>query len=368
MDVRGMGSGEVEAELVGLAGQLAAGQCRFLVLLAEFDTRQAWAGPGLRSCAHWLSWRIGMDRRTAQDQVRVAHALTGLPQLTAAFAAGRVSYSKVRAITRIATPATEAELLELALAGTAAHVERVVALARAANTDPAAVAATRAVRWSWDEDGCLLLRARLTPEAGAAVLATLQAFLDPGPDVGPVADTGPEAAPDTESHPRSGERPHIGAEPEPEGGAEPAPGPGWQAAQHDRAAAGAETAPGATVDRAAARRADALTAMAELAHAALRQGTASSPVVPEVLVHLRADGTAEIDNGPALPPPTAHRMVCTARAAALLTDRHGNPLNLGRSRRLVSRRQLRALRARDGGCCRYPGCTNRIVDAHHLLS
>lgn len=182
MNVSGMGTAEVESELVGLAGQLAAWQCRFLVLLAEFDTRKACAGPGLRSCAHWLSWRVGMDRRTAQDQVRVAHSLADLPLTTAAFAAGRLSYSKVRAITRVATPGTEAELLELALSGTAAHVERVVALARATGTHPAAVAATRAVRWNWDEDGSLQLRARLSPEAGALVLAALEAFLTPEPE------------------------------------------------------------------------------------------------------------------------------------------------------------------------------------------
>ena len=95
---------ELESELLGLAGHIAAAQSRFLVLLAEFDDRGGWAGPGLRSCAHWLSWRAGMSLRTATEHVRVAHALTCLPLVAAAFAEGSLSYSKVRAITRVAVP------------------------------------------------------------------------------------------------------------------------------------------------------------------------------------------------------------------------------------------------------------------------
>lgn len=92
---------ELESELLGLAGHIAAAKCRFLQLLAEFDGRGGWVGPGVRSCAHWLSWQAGMSLRTAAEHVRVAHALAKLPQVTEAFAAGRLSYSKVRAITRV---------------------------------------------------------------------------------------------------------------------------------------------------------------------------------------------------------------------------------------------------------------------------
>ncbi|GAA3236080.1 hypothetical protein GCM10017691_34000 [Pseudonocardia petroleophila] len=95
---------QLEDELLGLAGHLAAAQSRFLTLLAEFDDRAGWAGPGLRSCAHWLTWRIGMSLRTAHEHVRVAHALRRLPLIAAAFAQGRISYSKVRAITRVTVP------------------------------------------------------------------------------------------------------------------------------------------------------------------------------------------------------------------------------------------------------------------------
>jgi len=124
-----MGTSRVESELVEMAGHLAAGTCRFLQLLAEFDERAGWAGPGLRTCAQWLNWRVGLSLRTARDHLRVAHALRRLPATTAAFAAGRVSYSKVRALTRFATPATEEGLLSVALHGTTSQLEGLVAAA-----------------------------------------------------------------------------------------------------------------------------------------------------------------------------------------------------------------------------------------------
>ncbi|TQM10093.1 DUF222 domain-containing protein [Pseudonocardia kunmingensis] len=149
---------DLETELLSLAAHITAALCQFLKVLAEFDDRNGWAGPGIRSCAHWLSWRAGMSLRTATDHLRVAHALPRLPRITEAFAAGRISYSKVRALTRVtgtdtaaltriaaaiaagdpdlrhltvADPETaEQVLLNLALSGTASHVETVVAAVR----------------------------------------------------------------------------------------------------------------------------------------------------------------------------------------------------------------------------------------------
>ncbi|HEY6423567.1 MAG TPA: DUF222 domain-containing protein [Pseudonocardiaceae bacterium] len=379
-----MSTPELESELVGLAGHLAAAQCRFLLLLAEFDSREAWAGPGLRSCAHWLSWRVGMDLRTARDQLRVAQVLPSLPEVAAAFGTGRISYAKVRAITRIATPQTEGDLLEVALAGTASHVERVVRLARAAGAgSAAAVTARRSVSWDWAEDGSLLLRARLPAEQGALLLATLEAFLEPAPEA---ADAAPDSAErmepqDGSAEPSETER----ADPEPLNpeplNPEPLdpepldpeslnPAPWWEAALAEQVAAAGERTPGAAVDRVAARRADALLALAEAART--RGPTDRWRSVSDrfdVVVHVHAEtGTAEIEGGPALPVSTAQQLGCQARVSALITDRRGNPLYLGRRRRLVSRRLLRALRARDHGKCRFPGCTNHRVDAHHIVA
>ena len=80
-----LATSRVESELVELSGHLAAGTCRFLQLLAEFDARDGWAGPGLRTCAQWLNWRVGLSLRTARDHLRVAHALRALPATTAAY-------------------------------------------------------------------------------------------------------------------------------------------------------------------------------------------------------------------------------------------------------------------------------------------
>ncbi|MGH3812994.1 MAG: DUF222 domain-containing protein [Pseudonocardiaceae bacterium] len=356
MDVAELSTPALEAELVGLAGHLAAAQCRFLLLLAEFDARQAWAGPGLRSCAHWLSRRVGMDLRTAREHLRVARALPALPQVTTAFGTGRISYAKARAITRIATPQTEGDLLEVALAGTASHLERVVQLARTAGADTAAaVTAQRSVSWGWAEDGSLLLRARLPGEQGALLLAALEAFLEPAPDTAEHTAPAQDSTQCVEPQAGSAEQPGLELE--------------WEAAQAEQVAAASEQAPGAAVDRVAARRADALVALAEVAQErGLTGGSRSVSERFDVVVHVHADtNTAEIDGGPALPMRTAQRLACQARVSALITDRRGNPLYLGRRRRLVSRRLLRALRARDHGRCRFPGCTNRRVDAHHIV-
>ena len=94
----------LEAQICELAGHLAAATCRFLVLLADFDARRGWASWEMGSCAQWLSWKCQMSSGTAREHVRVARALRDLPVIRARFAAGPLSYAKVRALTRIADP------------------------------------------------------------------------------------------------------------------------------------------------------------------------------------------------------------------------------------------------------------------------
>src|SRR5687768_5978347 len=120
----------LEAEICQGAANLTAAEASWLALVAEFDRRRGWEVWECRSCAAWLSWQVGLDMRAAREKVRVAHALGEFPLLAAAMATGALSYSKVRAITRIVTPATEADLLVIALAGTSNHVERIVAAYR----------------------------------------------------------------------------------------------------------------------------------------------------------------------------------------------------------------------------------------------
>src|ERR1044071_1615288 len=117
---------EIEAEITELAGHLNAAQHRWLTLVAEFDRRQGWSDGACRSCAHWLNFKCGIDLGAAREKVRVAHALEGLPKISASMARGEVSYSKVRAMSRIATVEIEDYLLAIALHGTAQHVEQLV--------------------------------------------------------------------------------------------------------------------------------------------------------------------------------------------------------------------------------------------------
>src|ERR1700688_1176985 len=114
----------LEARITELAGQLNAATYRWLTLIAEFDRRKGWVDGSLHSCAHWLNFKVGLNLGAAREKVRVAHALPGLPKIASAMGRGELSYSKVRALTRVACPATEEALLMIALPGTAYHASR----------------------------------------------------------------------------------------------------------------------------------------------------------------------------------------------------------------------------------------------------
>src|SRR5438067_12830820 len=162
----------LEAELCQLAAHVDAGMCRWLVLLGEFDARAGHEAWECRSAAHWVSWRCGIAPVTAYEHLRVARALRGLPVMTAAFAAGRLSYAKVRALTRLATPDSEAELVDLALIATDSQLDRMIRASRKAvapddSEDP--YSPQWAFDWYHDDDGCLVGQFRLPATEGAIV-------------------------------------------------------------------------------------------------------------------------------------------------------------------------------------------------------
>ncbi len=166
-------------EIAELSAHLEAATARLLDLIREFDARGGWSA-GFRSCADWLSWRIGLDLGAAREKVRVARALATLPALAEALARGELSYAKVRALTRIATPETEARLLAVGRSGTAAHVEQIVRAWRridrkAEARDTARQHASRALHVHQDEDGTVVLSGRLEPEVGALFMRALAA-------------------------------------------------------------------------------------------------------------------------------------------------------------------------------------------------
>ncbi len=157
---------ELEAQITELAGHLNAANYRWLVLIGEFDRRHGWADGRLHSCAHWLNFKCGLNLGAAREKVRVAHALEGLPKIAVAMARGELSYSKVRALTRVAGEGTEEYFLSIALHGTAHHVERLARYYRRAHeaeelSREARQQANRSVSYWFDADGSLVLKARL---------------------------------------------------------------------------------------------------------------------------------------------------------------------------------------------------------------
>jgi HNH endonuclease len=206
----------LESQLCEVAGHLAAATCRFLVLLAEFDERRGWASWELGSCAAWLSWRCQLSSGTAREHVRVARALRELPVIRREFAAARFSYAKVRALTRIATPATEEQLAVMAAPMTANQLERFARAHRQCSRADDAARIRRRLTWRFEEDGSLSGSFRLPPLDGAVLLKALRAAAaeaDPAGGAEPAdvsAETPPPSPPAADlADPASPARCHV---------------------------------------------------------------------------------------------------------------------------------------------------------------
>jgi len=346
----------LEAQICELAGHLTAATCRFLVLLADFDARRGWASWEMNSCAAWLSWKCQMSSGTAREHVRVARALRELPVIRAEFAAARLSYAKVRALTRIATAATEAGLAEIAGPMTGNQLERFARAHRqAAPGEDAASRVRRRLAWRLEEDGSLAGTFRLPPAAGAVLVKALRA-----------------AAGDLE-HPHEEEAAGVSAE--------------------TPAAAGPVVATSSSL-------ADALLVVAE-AFLAQKVAGADDAEVYQVVVHVGTDaldtpgagptpapgpagvapespapgpvpgdpadpGRCHVEDGPAISVSTAQMLACTAALSWMVHDHDGSILRLGRRRRRPNAALRRAARERDKCRCRFPGCESRRVDLHHI--
>jgi hypothetical protein len=316
---------QLEDEITELAAHLNAATYRLLALIAEFDARGGWGGAGLKSCAHWLNWKCGIALGAAREKVRVAHALEDLPLISAALRSGRLSYSKARALTRVATPQNEDYLMMIADHGTASQVERLVRQYRRVQRAEALAQenqrhALREVSWYIDDDGCLVLKARLDPEQGARVVQALESA------TGAIREEQRDAAEDV-----SAETP------------------------------------------VAARRADALARMAD-DYLAGSEGKVNGGERCTMHIHtdldtLRAEGegaTAELEGGGDVSAETSRRLACDCGVVPWVEDGSGTTLDVGRRTRSIPPSIRRALERRDGGC-RFPGCTARHhVDAHHI--
>src|SRR6266436_3319610 len=315
-------------EIAELSAHLDAATARLLALIHEFDARGGW-NTGFRSCAAWLSWRVGLDLGAARERVRVAHALGSLPVLAGALARGQLSYAKVRALTRVATPETEARLLAVGRAGTAAHVERIVrgwrlVDRRAEARETAQRHAGRALHVYQDEDGMVILRGQLEPDVGALLVQALAAAREtlyrrarvPDGDAGPLGV--------------SAETPTL-----------------------------------------AQQQVDALALLAESALHHLDPGAPGERY--QVVVHVDAQvladpdqpGQSVLDGGARVSAETSQRLACDASRVVMRHDDNGRLLEIGAKTRTIPPALRRALHHRDRGC-RFPGCGVRFGQGHHL--
>jgi 5-methylcytosine-specific restriction endonuclease McrA len=316
-------------QIAELSAHLEAATARLLDLIREFDARGGW-NTGFRSCADWLSWRVGLDLGAARERVRVARALGTLPLLAQALARGELSYAKARALTRVATPETEERLLNVGRGGTAAQVERIVRgwrrvdrLAEVRETERQH--ASRALHVYQDEDGTMVVRGRLTPEAGALLLRALDAARE-------------------------------------------------QLYQKARRAGETERPedPAAEPPTPAQQRADALELLAETAlHHGLDPGAPGERY--QVVVHVDASALADpdqpgqsvLEGGARVSAETSQRLACDASRVVMRHDPEGRVVEVGARTRTIPPALRRALHHRDRSC-RFPGCGLPFGQGHHV--
>ncbi|MFW6093226.1 MAG: DUF222 domain-containing protein [Pseudomonadota bacterium] len=298
----------LEAALVDAWRQTSRAMHRFLTVLREFDFREGWRAYGNNDCAEWLDWRCGISRTTAQEKLRVARALAELPQIDRAFETGALSYSKVRALTRVATPDSETKLLDFALGTSASQLEQYCRRLRNGDAQYAAAEARRLQdgRWlsrSFREDGFGVLYAELPREELELVVNALEL----------VGSRLPEA-------------------------------------------------PGRSLF---AKAADALVQMARETLTTGSHGN-TDPDDYRVVVHVDADALGNGGGQSDLPVPTVRRLCCDGAVVPVIKNSRGQPLSVGRRKRTLSTAIKRALHARDRSCT-FPGCHHRrFLEAHHV--
>ena len=394
---------ELGDRIAELAERINSAEARMMTLIAVFDRRGGWKD-GFGSCAEWLAWRIGIRIGPARERVRTARALENLPQTADALRAGSISYAKVRALTRVATPEREAELLEFARAGSAAKLERTVRMLKKLSRDAELTAEqarhrSRAFSVFVDGDGMYVVKGRLEPEVGAVLMRAVEAASDalfrrdegassgsqervgdyPRPKprqrradaVGLLAERALAAGfGGRECSESGGDATAIasGGLGESDGelghglgelGGDPCELDGAQAAESNAAFRGEAVG---TPRGEAENRANA--------EPRVESGTRAERY--QVMVHCDAatlagkgePGRSDLD-GIRVSAETSRRMACDAAVVAMVYAKDGSALSVGRKTRTIPPHIRRALEDRDRGC-RFPGCACRFTEAHHV--
>jgi hypothetical protein len=307
---------ELDRDIVNLAARINAATYELLILIRQFDERAGWLKCGLGNCAEWLHYRCDLSMNAAREKVRVAHALKTLPDIATAFATGDLSYSKVRAMTRVAGGHNEDELLSFGLKTTTARVEercRELRCGTADSIDSAQRAfANRSLRISRNaERGTMTITVELPMETGELVAKALDKARDDSASMVEFVD-----------------------------------------------------------ESFSARQADAMVSMSSSYLSGNVERSCNSPrnTSDDYLVTIHVDQSALANgNGRSnLPIESVKRLCCDGHAVVIGEDENGEPLNIGRKTRTVPTAIKRALIARDKGCA-FPGCHHtRFVDAHHI--
>jgi hypothetical protein len=314
----------LEGELAELSAHLNAATARWLELAWTY-----YEDANSDDFAGFLGYRCGITRREAQEFMRVAEALQELPATRAAFSRGELTYTKVRALTRVATASSEEGLLELAGALTASQLERALRVFRRITAAEAREThELEFVSYHFEEDGSLYLRARLAAEDGTVLVKALEAARE-----------------------RVVER-----------------------RREERAAAAndGEAEARAVVLPLREPRPAKVEALLELADASLGASDEQRVERARLVVHVDAaalasdgQGRSELEDGPVIAPETARRLGCDADVVAQV-ERDGLTVSAGRKRRTVPPALRRLLEARDDETCCFPGCERRRhLQAHH---
>jgi predicted restriction endonuclease len=313
--ITALSTSQLGEQITLLAGQINAANYQLLKLIAVFDQKEGWAEHGVKSCAHWLNWQCGIALGAAREKIRVAHALEQLPATNKAFARGELSYSKVRAMTRVATNENEDFLLTIAEHGTASHMEQVVKkYQRVERSAEQKHAQLKKLVSYVDDDGMYVIHARLPAEEGEQVVNAIEAVIS-------------NEQADTQAEDVSAETLHETYE---------------------------------------VKRADALAKMAEHYLATSTRG--SQPLAGHeryqlVLYHrLQPSEMSSI-----MMDSQISRIACDASIRNLDVNQHGQVVSIGRKSRVVPQTMRRALEARDT-TCRHPACcATNYLDAHHIV-
>jgi hypothetical protein len=319
------------------------------VLAARSAARDTGSQPTAKLLG-WLHWRTGIDLGAAREKVRVARALATLPGISAAMQRGQLSYAKVRALTRIATPENDVRLVDLALAGTAAHVERVVRAWRRVDRIEAAHQTEqrhqqRSVTLHVDDDGMVVIRGRLTPEIGAVVQRALEAAADRLFQESAEAPTGRELSDEVTPAQRRADALGRLAE-------------CALAADLDRGHAGDRYQVVLHVDAAAADEACGAVASAPWPWPNHHR---REPIPVEA-----GHAVLELDDGATyVSAETWQRIACDGSRSVMRHAPDGSVLDVERKTRTIPAAIRRALLARDRHC-QFPGCTARRCDGHHI--